>query len=158
MIALFATFLKVLLDFLPDGRNDGNAHRITRHFVKPTVFQSGCLCFIELFIGKALQAPALNGHELSDSAFMPDTVPVLRCYGEHRLIGFFDSAPLLTNFFSVGRKDRSRFIRHKDSRMLASVIADSTVLPRCNASGSIGDDGIGIHINKIQTCFTAPTA
>lgn len=87
---------------------------------------------------------------------MPHTVPILSCNREHRLVWLFHSEPLLTDFLSVGREDRSWLICNKDSRMLASVIADSAVLPCRNASGMVGNNGISIHINEIQSCFAAP--
>ena len=89
---------------------------------------------------------------------MPDAVPVLSSNRKHRLIGFFDASALLTDFFSVGCEDRSRLIRYKNGGMLASVIADSAVLSCRNASGGIGNNGIGIHINEIQSRFSTPTA
>ena len=89
---------------------------------------------------------------------MPDAVPVLSSNRKHRLIRFFDASALLTDFFSVGSEDRSRFICDKDSRMFPFAIADSAVLPCCNAPGMVGNNGIGIHINEIQSCFAAPTA
>ena len=114
VLSLLFLFVVYFLDFLPDSRNDGNAYCVARHFVKPDVFKTGGLCFIELFIGKALQSPALNRHELSYSAFVPYAVPILRRNSEHRLIRFFDSTSLLTDFFSVGSEDCPRLIRDKD--------------------------------------------
>lgn len=64
------------LDMQTDSRNDGYAYRITRHFVEVTVFQTGRLRLMKLFIRKALKPPALNvGRiEVADRNYMVRSV------------------------------------------------------------------------------------
>ena len=112
-------------DFTPDSRNDGNAHRVTRHFIQPSIRKTGCRCFIKLFIGKTLQPPTFNRHELSYSSVMDNPMPVLCRYCIHRLVWFFDSSALLAHFFSVGADNSSRFVSNQNCRMFPSVVADS---------------------------------
>ena len=65
---------------------------------------------------------------------------------------------LLTDSFSVGCQYCSRCVFDKNRRVFTSVIAYSGILSCGYASGNIGNDRIGVHIDKIQSGFTAPTA
>ena len=38
------------------------------------------------------------------------------------------------------------------------MLADTGILPGGDASGNVGNDGIGIHVNEIQTCLAAPAS
>lgn len=145
-------------DSLPDSRNDRHRYAVAGHLVQMAVLQSAGGRLIELLVGISLQTPALNGHEFSDSAFVQDSVPVLSGDRKHRLVRLLDPAALLTHLFSVGREDRSRSILDQHGGVLASVLADAGILTGGDASGNVGHDGIGVHIDEIQTCFTAPAS
>ena len=89
---------------------------------------------------------------------MPDTVTVLSGDGEHRFIRLFYTPSLLTDGFTVGRKDCSRGVLNQNGRVLSAVVADSRILTGGYTPCHIGNQRVGIHIYKIQPCFTAPTA
>lgn len=83
---------------------------------------------------------------------------ILCGYREHGFIRLFYTATLLTDSFSVGCQYCSRCVFDKNRRVFTSVIAYSGILSCGYASGNIGNDRIGVHIDKIQSGFTAPTA
>ena len=145
-------------DFLPDSSNDRHRYAIAGHFIQVTVLQSASGRPIELFIGISLQTPAFNGHQLSDSASVQDSVSVLSGDRKHRLVRLLDPSALLTHLFSVGCEDRSRRVLNQHGGVFASVFADAGILTGGDASGNVGNDGIGIHVYEIQTCFAAPAA
>lgn len=96
--------------------------------------------------------------KFADSSFMVDSVLILCGYREHGFIRFFHTAALLTDSFSVGCQYCSRCVFDKNRRVFTPVIAYSGILSCGYASGNIGNDRIGVHIYKIQSGFTAPTA
>lgn len=89
---------------------------------------------------------------------MPHTVPVLCGDSKHRLVGFFDSSAFLPDRFSVGGEDGSWSILDQYSGMLTTSVADTRILPCGYAPCIFGYHGIGVHVDKIKTCFTAPTS
>lgn len=151
-------FLIDFPDFPADSRNDGNAHGITRHLVQMPVRKPGGLHLIELLIGKSLQPPALNGHQLSDSAVMHNAVPVLRSDGEHRLTRLFHPPAVLTDSFPIRRQDRSRNILHEYAGVSSFVVSHAGIVPGNQAPRFISDSGFRIQVNEIQPCFAAPAA
>ena len=81
---------------------------------------------------------------------MVNSMLILCGYREHGFIRLFHTATLLTDSFSVGCQYCSRCVFDKNRRVFTSVIA--------YASGNIGNDRVGVHIDKIQSGFAAPTA
>ncbi len=120
----------------------------TGHFVEPSVFQPCGGSLIELFIRKALQAPAFSRREFPNSAVTEDTVPVLHRKGEHWLVGFFDPTALLTDGFLIGRHNGSRLVLNKHGGVFAFMLTDAAVLSGGDASSRFGELRIGVHIDK----------
>ena len=84
---------------------------------------------------------------------------ILGCNCKHSLVRLFDAPSLLSDLLSVRRKHRSwRFVFYKHSRVFASVVTDSGILSCCDTSSNLGNLGIDIHVNKIQSCFAAPAS
>ena len=113
---------------------------------------------IELFVGEALQAPAFSRGQLSDSASVVDTVPVLGGKGEHGFLRFLHSSSVLTGLFPVGTENGSGAFFYQYTGMLPTVLADTGILPCRHASGDICDLGIGIQVYKVQPCFSTPSS
>ena len=85
-------------------------------------------------------------------------MPVLGGDRKHRLVRLLDPAALLTHLFSVGREDGSRRVLDQHCGVFASVLADTGILTSGDTSCYVGHDRISIHVNEIQTCFTAPAS
>ena len=109
--------------------------------------------FQKLLVGKSLQTPAFNGHELADSIVIRNTMQVLRSERKHGFFGILHSSALLTDAFTVGSEDCSWsfFSLFQDSGMLTPAVADPRILSCRNATCKLGDLGFGVHINKINT-------
>ena len=125
-----------------------------------TVLESGRLCFIELFICEALEPPAFNGHQLTDTASVPYAVPILCRKREHGFVRFFHTPSLLPYRFSVGGEYGSWLvlvIHHDDTGVFTSVVADTGILSCGDASGVVGNDRIGVHVYEVQSSFAAPS-
>ena len=138
---------------LTEGSNNRYAYCITCHLIEPCIGETCGLCFVELLVRKALESPALNGHELSDLVVIRYTVQVLRSERKHRFFGILHSSALLTDVFSVGSEDCSWsfFCLFQNSGMLTLAVADTCILSGSNATGKLGDLGFGVHIDKINT-------
>lgn len=113
---------------------------------------------MKLLIGAALQPPALDRHELSDSSSVDHAMPVLSGEREHRFVRFFDSSAVLPHRLLVRGKNRPRRILDQNGGVLAAVMTHAGILPGGDAAGDLGDLRIGVHINEIKTGFAAPAA
>lgn len=113
---------------------------------------------IELFVGEALQAPAFSWGQLSDSAPVVDTVPVLGGQGKHGFLRLLHSSSVLTGLFPVGTENCSGAFFYQYTGMLSTVLADTGILPCRHAVGGIRDLGIGIQVYEVQSCFSAPSS
>lgn len=113
---------------------------------------------IELFVGEALQAPAFSRGQLSDSAPVVDTVPVLGGQGEHGFLRLLHPSSVLTGLFPVGTENCSGAFLHQHPGMLPSMLADTGILPCRHAAGGIRDLGIGIKVYEVQPCFSTPSS
>ena len=113
---------------------------------------------IELFVGEALQPPAFSRSQLSDSAPVVDTVPVLSGQGEHGFLRFLHSSSVLTGLFPVGTENGSGAFFYQYTGMLPTVLADTGILPCRHTSGGIRDLGIGIQVYEVQPCFSTPSS